>query len=75
MSGEETALLYVRLTRPLDEASQTCVEDVKGAEVSTARVRLRTKRSGGGSWIQWTVLVDAAHGIKKVSFKFRESTR
>ena len=75
LSGEAIALLYVRLSRPLDEASQTCVEDVKGAEGSTTRVRLRANLPGGGAWQQWTVLVDPAHGIKKVSFKHRESTR
>ncbi len=75
LSGEATALLYVRLSQLLDQASKTCVEDVKGAEGSTARVRLRTDLPGGGAWLQWTVLVDPAHGIKKVSFKHRESTR
>lgn len=68
LDGESTALLYVRLSLPFDEANQTCIEEAMKSGKSAKQVRLRTNLPGG-SWLQWSVLVDSGAAIKKVSFK------
>ena len=68
LSGEAAALLYVRLSQPLDQASKTCVEGTKGNGSSKERVRLRTDLPSG-SWLQWTVVVNTVGGIQKVSVR------
>lgn len=68
LSGESIALLYVRLTRPLEEGRKTCVESMMRTGRSTESVHLRTDFPNG-FWWQWTVVVNPVHGIKKVSCK------